>query len=286
VVAPGFLRNPEVLRWLNGVEPAWTVLDFDSYNALHDEPSASNQTIWLEPGLTVADLSGSAVARAAQTLLRHAADTGGLKLTATGNLSRAVVVEMCRTIEWPDYDKEELFNINKVINEPDFLPLHFVRILMQAVKLFRKHKGMLMPTRLGNAMLSDERHGALQAILFHIAIWHLNLGYFDRTPLASWPQGDAGVVLWSLSASANGWLDRETLTRLCTVPVIGVLEAAWDLGSFAMGARILRPLTWFGLLEYRREPVARSAERHLYRKTPLFDRFVQFDVQVETPNRH
>jgi hypothetical protein len=29
VVAPGFLENPEVRRWLNGVEPAWTMLEFN-----------------------------------------------------------------------------------------------------------------------------------------------------------------------------------------------------------------------------------------------------------------
>jgi hypothetical protein len=77
VVAPKFLENPEVLRWLNGVEPAWTVLEYDSYNSLREEPSADNQAIRLDPNLTVADLSGSAVVHAAQTLLRDAADTGG-----------------------------------------------------------------------------------------------------------------------------------------------------------------------------------------------------------------
>jgi hypothetical protein len=287
VVAPGFLKNPEVLRWLNGVEPAWTVLKYDSYNALREEPSASNETIRLEPGLTAADLSGSAVVHAARALLKHAIDAGGLKLTATGNLSRAMVAEICRSLQWPGYDKEELFYVNKVINEPDFLPLHFLRILMQAVKLFRKHKETLIPTRLGNRMLSEGRYGALQAILFHIAFWHLNLAYFDRTPLASWPQSDVGVVLWSLSVSANDWLDRETLSRLCTVPVIGVLEAVWDLGSFAMEARILRPLTWFGLVEQRSGRGAGPVEQHLFRKTPLFDQFLKFDVQIERPDtRH
>jgi len=27
MVAPGFLESPEVRRWLNGVEPAWTMLE-------------------------------------------------------------------------------------------------------------------------------------------------------------------------------------------------------------------------------------------------------------------
>ena len=55
------------------------------------------------------------------------------------------------------------------------------------------------------------------------------------------------------------------------------------------GGRILRPLVWFGLLESRTEPrsATEAVERRLYRKAPLFDRFVKFDVQVEIPNnRH
>jgi hypothetical protein len=75
VVAPGFLANPEVLRWLNGVMPAWTMLEFGSFNALHQEPSASNKAIRLEPNLTETDLSGSAVTRTARILLQRAALT-------------------------------------------------------------------------------------------------------------------------------------------------------------------------------------------------------------------
>jgi len=282
------LANPEVRLWLNGVEPAWTMLDFDSFNALHDEPSASNNAIRLEPKLTDSEISGSAVTANALLLLRRAAETGGLKLTATGNLSRAVVEEMCGIIEWPGYDKDELWYF-KVINEPDFLPLHFIRLLIQTAKLVRTHRRKLVPTPLGRRLLAAERHGPLQAVLFHVAFWRLNLGYFDRYPIDSWPQNEIGVVLWSLSASAHDWLPRETLTRLCASPVIGVLESTWDFGSSAMEARILRPLLWFGLLESRTEgrSPTEMVYRRLYRKAPLFDRFVKFDVRIEKPEvRH
>src|SRR5207244_10632063 len=114
-----------------------------------------------------------------------------------------------------------------------------------------------------------------------VALWHINLAYFDRRPLDSWPQSDVGVVLWSLSASANDWLPRETLTRLCTIPVIGVLELQWDFGSSAMEARILRPLVWFGLLESlsQRESATELVARRLYRTAPRFDRCAEFDVE-------
>src|SRR5438132_7209019 len=271
MVAPGFLQNPEVRRWLGGIQPAWTMLEFNSLNALRHEPSASNLAIRLEPDLADAEISGSAVTANALLLLRRAADTGGLKLTATGNLSRAAVEEMCGVTDWPNYNKAELLRFQKVINEPDFLPLHFVRILTQAAKLLRTDRGKLSPTPLGRRILAAEQHGPLQALLFHVALWHINLAYFDGYPLDSWPQSQVGVILWSLSTSAHDWLPRETLTRLCATPVIGVLESQWHFGSSAMEARILLPLVWFGLLESR--PRARSATElvatRLYRKAPL-----------------
>ena len=283
MVAPGLLQNPEVRRWLNGIEPAWTMLELNSFNALLEEPSASNHAIRLEPNLAEAEMSGSAIVANALILLRRAADTDGLKLTATGNLSRAVVEEMCGIMEWPGYDKDELFGFHKVINEPDFLPLHFIRILTQAAKLFRTYRGKLVATPLGRNILKGEQHGPLQAVLFHVAFWRLNLGYFDRYAVDTWPQNEVGVVLWSLSASAHDWLPRETLTRLCASPVIGVLESQWDFGSSAMEARILRPLWWFGLLEARSQEKSATelVGRRLYRKAPLFDRFLKFDVQIE-----
>ena len=92
-----------------------------------------------------------------------------------------------------------------------------------------------------------------------------------------------------MSASANDWLDPARLTRLCTVPVIGVLEASWDIGTYATEARILRPLTWFGLLERsgERSSPSRTTAHHFYRKTWLFDQFVKFTVDIEGPTtRH
>ena len=50
-----------------------------------------------------------------------------------------------------------------------------------------------------------------------------------------------------------------------------------------MEVRILRPLSWFGLLEYRSEntPDNRFAARHYYRKSALFDRLLTFDVKMD-----
>jgi hypothetical protein len=283
VVAEDFLQDAQVRQWLDGVEPAWTLLTFDSLRALRQEPSASQTAIRIANDLNGDEIAGSAMARNTLILLRQVIERGGLPLTATGNLSRAVVAEMCKLIEWPHYDQAEAFRLNKVINEPDFLPLHIVRLLTQAATLVRAQRGRLVATPLGKSMMSDARRGSLPAILFHIAFWHMDLGYFGRGLLGSWPQADIGVVLWSLSVSAGDWQASEKLTRLCTIPEPAILSGTWDRTPYAMEARILRPLLWFGLLEYRSEKIEDSkfAERHYYRKAPLFDRLLAFDVKTD-----
>jgi len=283
VVAEDFLQDVRVRQWLEGVEPAWTLLTFDSLRALRQEPSASQTAIRIANDLSGDEIAGSAMARNTLILLRQVIERGGLPLTATGNLSRAVVAEMCKLIEWPHYDQADAFRLNKVINEPDFLPLHIVRLLAQAATLVRAQRGRLVATPLGKSMMSDARRGSLPAILFHIAFWHMDLGYFGRGLLGSWPQADIGVVLWSLSVSAGDWQASEKLTRLCTIPEPAILSGTWDRTPYAMEARILRPLLWFGLLEYHSEKIEDSkfAERHYYRKAVLFDRLLAFDVKMD-----
>ena len=77
----------------------------------------------------------------------------------------------------------------------------------------------------------------------------MDLGYFGRGLLGSWPQADIGIVLWSLLVSSGDWQTSEKLTRLCTIPEPATLTGAWDRSAYALEARILRPLLWFGLLE-------------------------------------
>jgi len=283
MVAADFLQDPRVQDWLDGVEPAWTLLTFESLLALRHEPSAAQTAIRIANDLSVGEIAGSPVARNTLILLRQAIEHGGLPLTATGNLSRAVVAEMCKLIEWPDYDQADAFRFNKVINEPDFLPLHVVRQLAQAATLVRVRRGKLVATPLGKSILSGPNRWSLLAILFHLAFWHMDLSYFGRGLLGSWPQADAGVVLWSLSVCANDWQSAEKLTRLCTIPAPAMFSETWDRTPYAMEAKILRPLLWFGLLEHRSEkvPSGRFGEHHFYRKAELFDRLLAFDVQVD-----
>jgi hypothetical protein len=233
--------------------------------------------------MSLDEIEESAVARNALVLLRSASEGSGLGLTATGNLARRVVAEMRELMIWPDFDQAEAFRFDKVVNEPDYLPLYFIRHVAEAAGAVRRRKGNLKPTPAGRQLQEEPGRRALLAIFFRVAMWELDLHYLSRGILGSWPQRDIGVILWSISVSANEWQSRERLTRMCCIPSKAVVESTWDAGSFAMEAIVLNLLRDFGLLERRSEsiPGQRVAKNHFYRKTALFDRFLSFDVDLE-----
>jgi hypothetical protein len=258
------------------------MLDWDSFLALHFPPSPNHGPIRLATDLTPDEVVQSALVRNALLVLRAAAAGPGLKLTATGNLSRAIVGEMWDRTEWPGFDKELHRRYSKVINEPEFFPLFFLRHVLVEAKLARHYKGHIKTTRAGRKALEQPNLQALPALLFVTAFWQLDLGYFSRGLNDDWPQCDIGSILWSLSVAAHEWQTRERLTRLCAVPINDLFETTWDTGSSAVEGQILRPLRWFGLLEGRDAEKAPDevVGRRLYRKTPLFDRLLSFDIQL------
>jgi len=280
-------RDPAVVKWLDGIEPAWTMLDWDGFLALHFPPSLHPESfggpIQLTTDLSRDELRQSALVQNALILLHATAAVPGLKMTATGNLSRAVVAEQIDCTEWPGFDKNLHFSRGKVINEPEYQPLFFLRHLLQEARLVRRHKGLLKITKLGRKTMEQP---SLLALLFSTAFWDLDLGYFSRDPHDDWPQRDIGSILWSLSVAAHEWQTSERVTRLCAVPIASLFDSPWDTGTFAMERQILRPLWWFGLLEARdaeKQP-GEYVPRRLWRKTALFDRFLSFDIQLPKRN--
>src|SRR5690349_6174601 len=116
MVAEDLLLDPEVRTWLDGVEPAWMLLTFDSLRALRQEPIHSAMRIANAAG--VDEIASSPVARNTLVLLRQTIEGRDLALTATGNLSRAVVADMRKLMDWPNYDQTDAYRLHKVINEP------------------------------------------------------------------------------------------------------------------------------------------------------------------------
>lgn len=225
---------------------------------------------------------------AARLLLELAVIRGGLVLTPAGFLKRADVWHVFDQTEWPGCDKATTLAMNKVINEQDAYGVFFTRIALQAAGLLRRRAGVLKATKAAKALLADEAAPALLGEIFQAVSWKMNLQDFDRNPLSFWPQHHVGLVLWCLSVTASEWSSADHLVPICTI-MATIEPTAQDLPKFAMVTRVLRPLSWLGLLESRRQKrLSGWGYDENFRKTPLFDQLLSFDVNVigEDGSRH
>lgn len=89
--------------------------------------------------------------------LRHLARTGPIGLTPSRALKRYFVAWAAEAFNWPGYTADELYAINKVLNEHDFSPLVVLHDLLLAAKLARHRKGFLHITKLGKDLLEHRK---------------------------------------------------------------------------------------------------------------------------------
>ncbi|HEY5797731.1 MAG TPA: hypothetical protein VIU82_22225 [Bosea sp. (in: a-proteobacteria)] len=265
------------------IPPAWTHLQPESLKALLEPPGRVPQALRLTPyNVAVEAALQVPMVIAAQLLLELAVEKGGLVLTPGGALKRVDVRHVFDRTEWPGYDKADILAVNKVINEDDAYGVLFTRITLQAAGLLRKRSGVLRASKAGKAMLAPEAAPALLAELFEAVFWKVNLQDFDRNPIEFWPQHHMGVILWSLSVTAHGWSSAGQLMEASTIMETLDEVPRPDLPEFAMVSRVLRPLTWMGLFESRKQkrPSGWGFDED-FRKLPLFDLLLAFDVEMK-----
>ncbi len=230
------------------------------------------------------DVQRSPFVANAAILLSAASAKAGLKATAAGNLSRAVVREMVEQMRWPEYDREDFWHLNKVLNEEDVWPLHIVRLTLGTARLLRRRKGAFHATPRGRALAVAGEGGALLVHLFRTFFREINLAYLSRLgPEEQDPlQWRAALLFLRLVTADEGWRSPEEWERVLAhdrppPPVIG--GRPWS--SFQ--ARWLRPLEWFGLLEGREVPgeFPQYPERE-YRRTTLATTVLRFPNALVT----
>ena len=271
----------DVTDWPGGVEPVWTLLDAESAGALGAEPLADNSAVRLAGDLSEEELAGSALVRNALVLLGEAGRWDPLWKGTHGNLKMTDVTRLRALMSWPGMEATEQLRAGKKYREQAVGELHLLRQVVEGAGLLSASALWFELTPLGRAMLEPGARGALQALLFRQAFWRMDLSeYVSGRPRGLpgwWPQGDIGIVLWSLSGVGDEWRNTHTLTTLCTVPDDDIAAARRPAATTMFARHILDPLRWFGLVECSLAELPREL---LWRKTALFDRFLSFDVGV------
>ncbi len=239
--------------------------------------------IRLNSTLALEDLAGSPTLERARSVLRWLQEKGKVRATTAGNLPRAAVAELLERLRWPQGYLEELRAYNKVINEQDVFPLHLVRVLLELAGLIEQRKGSFSLTRRGAELLAERRAGELFALLFRTHFRKLNLAYLDQFgPEATGLQHTIAYSLYSFGERTDAWRAPKELASELMLPAVRAEippSPHFEWLPMLVESRLLRPLTGFALAEVEEVPGQDAALlRHRYRKAPLFNRFLSFDL--------
>lgn len=208
---------------------------------------------------------------------------GPIGLTPLKALKRYFVQWAAEAFVWPHYTAEDLYYLNKVLNEHDFLPLMVLHDVMLGAKLVRHYKGAMHSTRLGKELRANP--GKLWAVLTNYLISVVDHSKYTR-------HGDQLVGSWDIflnviNVEAHTGVSEE---RLCSV-LFGGEEEEFRRHDYQLAAsfyiHVLRPLCWAGLLEEHRIGAALE-QREVYTKTPLWVAALNLetDRHLREPTRH
>jgi len=209
-------------------------------------------------------------------------ESNGTKATSAGNLNLNFVGRMVDEMSFPPAFLEDFGSPRKQRSETYVFPLHILRVVAGLGGLIRKTKGSFYVTRKGVQMSRQDSAGELYVKLFQTFFRKFNLAYLDNGPECPGVQQTIAYSLFMFARHAGDWVSPKELAKKLFLPTVaaelppdpyGIDYLAW-----ISKRRILQPLERFGLAESRTpEEKRRSVTRErLFRKTDLFDAFIQF----------
>jgi hypothetical protein len=240
----------------------------------------------LSETLTADELEGSAFLANARTFLNALLETGGTPATTAGNLKRVFVAEMLETMRFEDKYLDDLFRMNKVVNEHDVGTLHVLRVNLEVAGLLKLRKGHFSLTRKGKDLARPESVARLFAHLFRTYFGEFNIAYRSRGTDGPSLQRVVPLLLWQIGARAREWISLrelalQILPRHPELPPPDEGPQRWPEES-DLHWWVLRPLTEFGLLEMRdlrQEGNWRWRPQEIQIRTmSLYEAFLRFEL--------
>jgi hypothetical protein len=247
---------------------------------------------WHSPGssirvvdtLSLAELAPSDLLHDARVVLELLAEHDAVKATPKGNLPRTFVAAFRERMRAGEAMDERWYATNPPRNEEDLGALHRVRNLLELAGLVKRRAGRFSRTRQGERLTAPERAGQLFARLLRTHFREMNLAWLDRLPDAPGFQYTIGYTFHQFARVGGEWRTAGDLAGTLLLPSVRdeIPPAPYggDDAALMLETRFLRPLVRLGLAEARanpREPDEMLA-RASYRRTPLFDRVLAFDL--------
>lgn len=223
----------------------------------------------------------SPMVRGVERIFAYVDEHGAIPLTPQKAFKRTFVNWAAKEFNWPGYSEEELFSINKVLNEIDFPPLIDIHDMLIALKIGRHYKGSFKLTKAGQSLVGHP--GRLFGILTPLYLFEVDHLRFGRVPerlLGNWD-----IFLNVLNVEAEDGISGLDFRReLYGEPEV---ESGFDPTVSSLYVQILRPLCWTGLLQEQRQDGLRHSTS-LFTKTPLWRAALRLDTDgiVKPAVRH
>lgn len=201
----------------------------------------------------------------------YIAANDGISLTKSGAFNRKFVHWAAANFDWPGYSEEELFRMNKVLNEWDFPPVSDIHGILQMLKLGRRYKGKFLLTNAGKDLIAHP--GRLLSELIPSYLFRMDHGAHLRAEdqiLGNWD-----IFLNVINVEANHGTSRSALRKtLYGDPDLSV--SRFDSMASTLYITVLRPLCWAGLLTEENAGDLRSDEQ--FAKTELWQRTLRLET--------
>lgn len=241
------------------------------------------------PFLPFLDLADTHPALAQTPMIRglehtfvYIAENGAIGLTPSGAFKRVFVQWAAEAFNWPGHRPKDLYAVNKVLNEWDFLPLTELHGIMLALKIGRHFKGEFRLTQIGKTFVgSPGRLFALVAPFYLFQVDHAHNSPLKEERLF----GDWDIFLNVINVEAEGGTSAKRLREVLYGPPDPTPR--YDPIPGKLYVEILRPLCWLGLLQVVGEERMASLD-HVFAKTPLWHAALRLDTDnsLRPPVKH
>lgn len=215
-------------------------------------------------------LAHSHMVRAIKMMFAHIVEQGPIGLTPSKAFKRVFVHWAAANFDWPRHSEEELFVVNKVLNEMDFPPLMEIHDLLIALKIGRHFKNSFRLTKAGLTLI--DHPGKIFGIITPFFLFetdHLAFSRRHERPLGNWD-----VYLNVLNVEAEDGVSGRDLDRVF-FGANSKTRYSYDLSNLYV--QILRPLCWTGLLSEHRTK-RQGLEEGIFTKTPLWHASLRLDT--------
>ncbi|MEP0942006.1 MAG: hypothetical protein ABJH63_15300 [Rhizobiaceae bacterium] len=228
------------------------------------------------------ELNQSKLLRAFEMTIEYAEMNNGIGLTKSQAFNRKFATWAAENFYWPEYSKEKLLRIQKVLNEEDVLPVMVIHDLMEIMKLGRHMRDGFKLSKRAKVLAVDR--GKLFAELTQTYLFQYNHDRTSRYEFAA--PGNWDIFLNVINVEAQQGLTEQHLVKT----LYGyehedrILDRQYHAHSGFLLTHVLRPLCWIGFLEAVRE-TDNILERPVYWKTPLWSKCLTLDTDryLETP---